>query len=291
MSEHDHNHAPRAQDNPNFGAPVSAERTAALQRELDELSGVLDTGAVRYWLTNAINATSRIERNHFLRRKAGAEQQARLEANSEYMQGLHAKMDAAKARFDAMPAPVATLENRWPRGGIVRWDVRDGWDDFHVACRDKGKGDDAWRSVTTKNLTQLDREMVLPLKYLNWGDSEPPYELCVLAVMNGVGTKRSNIVLYDDPQRAAAPPAPLPEPDPDTLSGAQRAAVAACDAEIEYFEETGNDGALEWCTRARNSVLGISPDPFTRTEAESIAAGAGRPEGRSMWTLVAAALP
>lgn len=286
----EHSHTP----NPDFGGPVDPERTRTLKKELEDLPGTLyDTGAVRYYLTKAIAATRKFERNHFLRRKAGAEQQARLEANALYQDASQRRAMEARAKFDRMAPPTATLENMYPRGGIIRWETDAQWDDFHVACRDAGRGDDAWRSISTQSLNSLDREMVLPVKYMNWGDSEPPYELCVMAVMDGIGTKKSNIVLYDDPERIAgtAPPAAKPvEPAPDTLTDAQRAAVAACDAEIEHFEEQANAGALEWIHRARNSVLGTSRDPFTRAEAVRIARGARRPEGHDMWTKVAAAL-
>lgn len=272
---------------------VDPQRTLALKQELENLKtkadGLYNTPAVRYYLKKAIEAPVKYERNYFLRGKAGAEQQARQAKNRAYLKEQDNKVKALKQRYDSLEAPTLEIQNHFPRGCILNW-TPNGWDDYHIACRKRGTDASHWRSLGfNSNLDENSSELILPERYLTFGDDSPPYELVLMASIDGYRTKLSNIVVYHDPNHDSQH-SPESNPDIPPMTEIQQKALESCNAELEFFEETGNLGAIEWVTRAKNSVLDVSTKPFSSEEARKISEGARRKAGQEMWALVAAAL-
>lgn len=274
---------------------VDPKRTESLRAELAKAEGIVSGGqdtqghrALVKYLQLAVDATTKHLRNHYMHEVGRIRHVLKLYASPEWKR----QQDEAAAKRDLFKSyadPIAKLESHHPTGALLKWMKPTDWspDSWMIVCRSPGG---QWRSITPMALEADDREEMVPIEAmtrsgLNRHDEEPPFELAVVAILDGIGTKTSSALLF--PPGEAHVPA---EDDRLELTDAQVSAVDLIDAEVEHFQETGNLGAIRWLSRARQSVLGVAATPFTTTEAEKIAAGARRPEGRAMWKAVAKAL-
>ena len=132
------------------------------------------------------------------------------------LQKIRDQVSRNKRRLATLLPPTVTLDNKWPRGCLVRWIKPTNWepDDYRVLVRLRGSGDDGWRSAASISVTFETREMYLSPSYLYWNDSDvgQDVELKVEAIWDGVGNVASQSVWY-----AAIPPKPAPQTAPEVV--------------------------------------------------------------------------
>ena len=145
--------------------------------------------SVAYFQQKADEATAQYVRDYWLRRKEGAEALERQLAAQAKRNAIEATMTSNMQRFRTMAAPFMSLESKHPHGVIVRWEKPENWDpdDYIVLVREKGAAE--WRSVASAPISSETRKMVVPRRYLAWGEYREPYEITVAAVWDGVGRK------------------------------------------------------------------------------------------------------
>ena len=154
---------------------------------------------VSYFRMMAAKAKTLAHRIYWLGRAEGKEAADKQRAADAEARRKIAEREENLNRFELLLAPEAELTSMHPLGCTITWEKPADWDPDTYICLVRDGGTQEWRSVATSNIGRDTRQLILPTRYLVWGDEATYYEICIAAVLDGVGRKESNVMMYPDP--------------------------------------------------------------------------------------------